>query len=339
MKKIIFFIILVISCTLVISCKNQFIDDTSKTLGNSMQNVGKGAPFAQYKGWTFGVIQNYNSTRGLGVTFYNPNIFKLVKWKDGSNELVDLHINFEVGSINVVNDYIYFLDRNKYNLCRTDINGKNMVIIKSEVSGVFIIDGNWIYFNKDTTDINTSLVRMRLDGSEEKTILENQYQFFLQGEWIYYIEVGKYTPSEGILRRVKIDGTDNSKIILNDEQKRDYTSVGNFVVDHGWIYFTNWGGTYKVQVDGQNLKKISTEYFSLMIYNNSMYYTIGSVLYSADLDGKNSTQIADKISYSSFYLLDGVICGYLENNDTLFKIEEKEVLILKKPYSSFQKLD
>ncbi|MEI6602299.1 MAG: DUF5050 domain-containing protein [Clostridia bacterium] len=357
MKKIALGMLLIIILSSLLSCFNKNSESTSGNLGNSMLNVRKGGQIVRDKNWTFAVVQGFplvfKKQKVIDVYLEDSKAFKIFKWQDGIGELIDLNITINaiaISYLNVSGNHLYFVmnrvsDMGHFDggLFRCDLNGNQLEKIKNGMFEPFIIDGNWIYYQTGTGE-EAVLMKMRLDGSEKTTILdtgnknETYYtinQFFLQGEWIYFIAGKKFTPFEGVIKRVKIDGTQKPELVL-DNEKAGISPVLEYSIIDGSIYLKDFQGTYQSSWDGKSVVAFANfgAHPEMEIQNQKIYYKEGDLLFRADLDWKNAVKLSNE-KIESFYLFGNTIYAYSNGYTKLIRINEDNlnvISVLEKPY-------
>lgn len=174
--------------------------------------------------------------------YYNNTLGQLVKVKvDGSDKKVI--INEKAGVFTIKDDWIYFVQGEQ--LCKMKTDGTERILImengclfltlhdnyiyyiKSNDKGLwrvfqdgsneqklvdncnmFIVNGDWIYYR----DYSLGLNKVKLDGSSQmKAIEDKAYVFGIGGDYIYYTTDDVINGTKE-LRRVKLDGTEKTKI-------------------------------------------------------------------------------------------------------------------------------
>ena len=109
-----------------------------------------------------GYICSYNET----LFFRNVNGDEYLYKKDKSGEKICL-IEKKAFSINVLDDYIYFISDDHNNaICRIDIDGGNFTILSEDTSYLLLVTNDCIYY----TDEEGHLYQLSLDGKELKNI-------------------------------------------------------------------------------------------------------------------------------------------------------------------------
>lgn len=224
-------------------------------------------------GWIYYTTQeNTWSSRGI--------------WKiktDGTGKTVLYQAHSNIYNITVVGDKIYYIDSAEKKLLTMKTDGSNVTSFPTDYSGGGFIEGNKVYIlayhpisvNLDGTNTTKvydkyfsdfvvsngyiygfvqqdnkfweyNLVKINLLDKRETVIKvldewARPNSVNVQGEWIYYND-------DGELRRIKIDGTNDTLIY----------KVENFVISGinivgDWAFYDllgNGGGTYKVKLDG-----------------------------------------------------------------------------------------
>lgn len=135
-------------------------------------------------------------------------------------------------------------------LVRENAATKKMEKVSDNViCDIHIID-DWIYCIGQDMGVN-KITRININ-SKEKEIITDEYvdSIYIVNNWIYYSKANE----NSILYRVKIDGTENEKIIDDG----NFSPKEWFVLD-GWIYYQNIKNKTisRVRIDGSDLTKLS----------------------------------------------------------------------------------
>jgi len=242
------------------------------------------------------------------------------KWQFGDDKWVPIVAN--VSNINVVDDYIYYIEHESINnesdgyfsektsLCkiRSDGTGKEKLIDGFGGFGetFFTID-NWIFY----IDENYCLNRMLLDGSNKTLIADSCSAFSIDNKILYYSSKGFY--------KIKIDG--NNPELLSSEFR-----LGNdFIVSDEWIYFTdNNNILYRMSTDGENSSKICDDevwFFNISgdwIYFNNL--SDNNCLYKINVDGKNIRKLTDESISDINIVGDWIYYHTYEDSYTVYKV-------------------
>ncbi len=150
----------------------------------------------------------------------------------------------------IINDYLYFYDNEK--LYRTDFDFDNIEIVKDNVIyKSFFTNGKYIYFKNyekiNAYDGNHYLMRMNLDGSDEKILHENVGTYVLTDENIYFtyfernieaMENGEFFDNiKGKIYKMGIDD-ENVKLIANFPNlfMWDFLPYKNYI----YLYTVDW---------------------------------------------------------------------------------------------------
>ena len=185
----------------------------------------------------------------------------------------------------IINDYLYFSDEMK--MYRTDFDFKNIEIVKEDAANNgFQTDSEYIYYHKyiKSTENNYDgehlLMRMNLDGTDEKIIEENAGTFFLTDKNIYFsysmrdieaLQWGKQFDSiKGKIYKMDKDG--NNVELITDIP--DLFILGDYYIYGDYIYFNvanmeNWKdyGGISMKPNPYRVKIGSNEVPQELIYN------------------------------------------------------------------------
>ncbi len=225
-------------------------------------------------GNTIGNIRNYGyaTTDGRWIYFLSPSedtekvgICKVKKNGEDKKEL--LMDNFDVLSINVYKNYIYFI-------------------------GI----GADIYSDED--EVDNKIYRMKTDGSDLEVINDNEfnnecYEIYVLNNSIYYIGTDEN------IYKMKLDGT---KRELVSENGTGYIGITNKYIIYN---VENEAGdnyvTYIMNIDGKNARPIleNTRLYSVDILGDYIYYTnTEKQIYRTKIDSGESELILDDTAYN-----------------------------------------
>ncbi|MBQ9937634.1 MAG: DUF5050 domain-containing protein, partial [Oscillospiraceae bacterium] len=188
---------------------------------------------------------------------YNNNIYKM---RIGSNEKILIYRN-EVEQINVVGDWIYFIENDKetqgkMNISKISLSGNEYTKIDQAdfISWFHVIDG-YIYYTDITDDSKDFFYRIKTDGSQ-KTILSTELCHAINfiGDYIYYEFPGDY----GNVHRMKRDGSEKSIAIYDFPftELESYKQQIFFSIDKSTnkLYFTDLEGLIRYNISFGDLE-------------------------------------------------------------------------------------
>ena len=225
-------------------------------------------------GNSIGNIRNYGyaTTDGRWIYFLSPSedtekvgICKVKKNGEDKKEL--LMDDFDVLSINVYKNYIYFI-------------------------GI----GGDIYSNED--EVDNKIYRMKKDGSDLEVINDNEfnnecYEIYVLNNSIYYIGTDEN------IYKMKLDGT---KRELVSDNGTGYIGITNKYIIYN---VENEAGdnyvTYIMNLDGKNARPIleNTRLYSVDISGNYVYYTnTEKQIYRTKIDSGEAELILDDTAYN-----------------------------------------
>ncbi|WP_029501854.1 DUF5050 domain-containing protein [Lachnoclostridium phytofermentans] len=242
--------------------------------------------------------------------------------KDGNNfSVLD---NSRVFSINVMDNFLYFIQRNKYthggDIYRINKDGsKKTELIKGNYSQLIIIENKLYFLGFD----DCKIYRMNADGSGVEVFISDECDTFLFSEgYIYTPILEKGTEGRGKLVLAKYDIKDSSKktIIATDlPLTEEYGYLIRYFIykdkilyidekDNNKIYIMNNDGTEKKELIDINVE-------SMLISEDGTIYTVsrtfeeGMKIQTFNMDGAESRTI-----YSGFmdnYQLLGLVDDYI----------------------------
>lgn len=187
--------------------------------------------------------------------------------------------NIQGGFVYQSDDKIYMQNDSGY-LVSMDYDLSNQtVLVEDEVSYINVTDDKIYYCDSEYV-----LHSMDLDGSNEQT--------YFDGEDVYYVNVIDnmiYYQLDSDSESIYVYDID----LKTSKQITDHQSYNINVVDD-MIYFTGSDGIYAISTTGQGEEKlISGEVYNLIYSNNKLYYYIDGVVYSYNIDSKETTTLAD----------------------------------------------
>lgn len=272
-------------------------------VGNTTGNIMNGGLAAKQGDWIYHISDKNTDNQG---------ICKMLK--DGSNPT---RIADGGPSINVVNDWIYFI-RDGVCKVRTDGSGWEK-IIDGTVKCIHVFN-DWVYYSEDCSDVKYSIIyKMHISGGEREILLKDNMfgTFCVSGESIYYIgdvftagdryNLYKYTPSEKYRKK------------LSEDQISEFCILGNS------IYFINQDKLtyiYKTSTNGDGRKSfIEIRADSINAHDKCVYFAgtdFSSNICKADLGGRWDTINNE---YSEMINIAGNWIFYMNKEDhTTYKV-------------------
>ena len=283
--------------------------------------VGKIFSFMKIKssrvGNTAANIQNYGyAVEGDNYIFYSlpnekaeyMNIYRMDK--DGENRTMICSREWNVTSLNCLNNKLYFIGydkdddgENRAMIYRMDIDGENIKELTSDVnssSNAITINDNQIYYLNDEFQI----CKVSINGGESKIVSEMSNGYVsVVGDWIYYVD---YDSENYAMCKMKLDGSDAQQ--LTGDVMYDLNIVGDD------LYYVNGEGKFcKKNKDGDEEVIYESEIYNVNIKNGIAYFMkyvetedseniedgiVG--LYSMKIDGTEEKLLKKFKSYSSF---------------------------------------
>lgn len=251
-------------------------------------------------------------SQGSNIDKINGAIYKFTE-----DEPVPVKFSEEVvGGINVKSDWIYYVDmtdmrNNIGSISKMKTDGSEKTKLVDEASFAFRLYGNYIYYKKSSKPYE--LLRVKLDGSSNKTISSDVLSFYLQGDWIYYIS----STHPGSLSKMKLDGSSSQKITdiggpimyINDNyiyfnEIDSETLKSHNLPETQKYYVGNPGSLFRIRKDGSGKELvIDDKIANIFVRNDYIYYTPfttymsnseTSKIYRTDLRGKNKIEFPVK---------------------------------------------
>ncbi len=239
--------------------------DTSNTISN-LNNAGIAA---QQGDWIYYIYKKDN----------NYSLYK--KKMDNSSETKicdDCSL-----SINVVGDYIYYINHSNIYKIKTDGTDKKQ-ICQEKASRIYVVDDFICYQNMDDMKIYI----LNLTDNETYKLCDDTVEygkFIVNEDCIYYSSNG--------LNKIKIDGSNKTKLTTYDCNFP--TIVDNF------IYYLSDDKIYKMNLDGSNTQEIFNGHVLawLNITNNHIYFSDinNGGIYRLNLDGSEKKKISDDFAF------------------------------------------
>ncbi|MBM7573416.1 S-layer homology domain-containing protein [Aquibacillus albus] len=232
------------------------------------------------KGNEFGNILNSgNFTSENGWTYYGDQ--GISKWKsDDVNsvpEELSSHEVDDVFNMNVVYDWIYYINAYDQSIYKMTINGtEREKIVNGPAIWLSVVDDTMVYTKEN------KVYTANTDGLEEKELASGTVAHLYNDEVLYMNENAE-------LHKVKLDGTEKQKIA---------DKVREFDISGTSVYFINNEDNqlYKVNLDGTNLETVTNHpIVSFKVKNDWIYYTEPEEwhLYKMQKDGSSVTQLSD----------------------------------------------
>lgn len=356
-KKVLLLIILLVIVLVIFLIPKLALKDGISTFKFINNKVGN----------TIANIRNYGYTAEQGgiVYFVAPSkdgkqisIYKTDKSKVEPKELIKGE--WEVYSLNVVKDYIFFIAltddevEKSATLSVEDSSNNKIYRMKTDGTDLQVINSNEfhdkcyeIYVIKDKIyyiGVDANIWRMNLDGSEKTKINNDRTGYLgLTEDYIILNIEKKQEKSEDVASSaapvyetciMNIDGTD--KKVLNGERLYSINIVGDY------IYYIDLNkSVYKIKIDGTDNVKISDDIqaYNMNIINNRIFYvdyvsnTEKTAIYSMNLDGSDKKEVIQLENIALFLNVINNKLIYLDSNKNGVSMnmiglegEDKEVL-------------
>ncbi|MFP4977309.1 DUF5050 domain-containing protein [Paenibacillus sp. CN-4] len=159
----------------------------------------------------------------------------------------------------------------------------------------------------------SSLTKLKLDGTDKRTLEKRAFHVQLVGDTLYYTHGGGY--QHGQMYKMKTDGT--------GKQKLSGDSVSELTVQDGWIYYTSfYQKILKVDVNGKSKTRLLSaasgggSISGLNVQGDWLYFNQNSKLYKMRTDGSELTKLSDDFAYNLNVSGDWVYyCDYSGNKN------------------------
>lgn len=131
--------------------------------------------------------------------------YKLKKITTDGKSFANL-LDRRVESVNIIGNWIYFIDRDDLRIYRVDKTGSNLVKLNDQPSKYLNVNGEYIYY---TNDVDRSVYRVKVDGSSTPERLNYADSSYINttSEWIFYMD-----PTDNVMYRMKLDGSALGKV-------------------------------------------------------------------------------------------------------------------------------
>lgn len=327
-------------------------------LSNTSNNVGN----------TIGNIRNYGYgvSDGKWIYYLSPSedgskvgIYKIKNRGDKKEKV--LMEDFDIYSINLYKNYIYFVGKGLEAYSDTDKVDNKIYKMKKDGSDLKVINDNEfhnecyeIYVVKDSVyyiGVDQNIYKMKLDGTDRKLVSENGTGYIgITDKYIIYNMRKEDSSDEYVTYIMNLDGTNQRPLI---EGQRLY-SVD---IKGKYVYYANENKQIcRTKIDsGKEELILDTTAYNLNLKNNYLYFLNYLdpdaeervvCLYRIKADGsqKEAENIKTLSTYSSYINVVGDWVMYLDYDETSGFInlvnangngKEKQVYILKyEDYSS-----
>lgn len=198
------------------------------------------------------------------INIYNNDVYYLTEYsifKINKNGEDRQRIIENVDSFTIVDDYIFYVDKNgSYNgeLYRVKIGETKSKKITSLDVSEFSIFGNTVAF---TDRNNFRLYVVDLDGKNEKQICDDKVKNITRYEDYVFFN----SRTTGTFCRIKIDGTGLKDVMSNSQDK--------YLIQDSQIIIPNFSFAF-YDLDGNEIRKYRNEESSTM-YENSSFVELG----------------------------------------------------------------
>ena len=301
--------------------------------------------------WTYFYGFPLDREEGSAYSLKSGPIYRIKSDGTSKTEIVSGNVEF----IDLQDDWLYYKESDK--LYRINLKSGDKSLVTKGVTGDVVIEGDWIYFSTG------ELKKIKTDGSEQKTIInEKVNNFILHEGWIYYI-----TGEDAQLVKVDVNGTEKSMLIdrlvdniayrdnilfyyYRELYQQHYTPTvagtedfGNLVliyksgegfddiINDWFIKRTEGGGCRVEKINGNaafDFHFYNTDAYDLNIDDEWVYLTDGNDLLIASIDGLTVKRIVQTKAgvFDSDDLLSQAITDAVKDNSAYkrFSIYEDE---------------
>lgn len=249
--------------------------------GNTEGNIINGGYAVKQGDWIY--YCKYDSNANYPMAPNSSSIYKMKSDRSSNTKLITAYASH----LNIKGEWLYYISKSDNKIYKVKTNGKNNQKVSDiTVSNDMIIVGNWIYVSND----NSSIRKIKLDGSEYDHLWGTQRDFIVYGDNIYFNYMGDddsiwkttsnsyklndepsyhlniyrnniyFNDTEDNICSISIDG--GSKNIIGTDR------ASSILVDEGWLYYSNKNDNdklYKMKIDGTNKTKLSNS--SIFAFN------------------------------------------------------------------------
>lgn len=152
-----------------------------------------------------------------------------------------------------------------------------------------IADGFYAYMNLVGDELYYSdgwkLTKMKLDGSAKQVLAPSAFHVNVAGDYVYYSNIG---PQDGLLYRIKTDGTGTAQLLSSDH-------ISQLVVSGSRIYYTSYyNKLFEMSTDGKSKTKLLTgkTINELNVAGDWLYFNYDQHLYKMKTDGSKLTLLS-----------------------------------------------
>ena len=208
-------------------------------------------------------------------------------------------------SINVVGEWVYYIERISSKLYKINTDGKNKTLVIDTPCQYVVINDNWIYYwtgyrGGETTSYK--LYKRKITTADSIFLCEINtlaIPFTVDDNYIYYSSLDYNSRAFHTLWRINLDGSNKTQLIT--AKSYNPTAYG------GWIYFIDEDliGFYdinlykgkrklwRIKPDGSSMENIiGDSIFCFNIIDNYIYYMdFHKKLYRTNQDGSNKTEL------------------------------------------------
>ncbi len=215
------------------------------------------------------------------------------------NSQGNIHV---LGWVSMQDDWVYFANYGPGRfLYKMKADGSELTQIYNGGASCINVIGEYIYFLND--NYAGKIYKIKLDGSELEKVCDDEIANFMyiKDGWIYYSNKSDSEQEgnavRGRLYKIKLDGSEKTK--LTDIRISQSFSVGDeFIYLHGYsnekkeVHYgdgstkiENESALFRLDLDGDNLKKIGTYADTILEYKNEVYFLNLQGIYNIDKNG------------------------------------------------------
>lgn len=262
-------------------------------------------------------------TQWIYYSNLNDNGYIYRMKKDGTSKQLLYKGKSGASNLNIVNDYIYFIEDDPYveedsdRICRIKKDGTGRVEVlygNISVANHMQVDGGNIYysdmFGLYKGDVTGGKPTRFIDKIENDS---DEILFLAKDGWIYFWGTNYTTGKRTGIYKIKSDGTQKQCIVNNYSAEKLY--VDNVNIDKGYVYYLDISGMlYKADLNGEGLQRIASlgKASNINVFNGYIYYSCEGSIYKVKVDGTGKSLLDDRASgdYTNINIVGGQLWYY-----------------------------
>lgn len=176
------------------------VSDTNIFIENWYNN----SPYKIFKTSLDGSLNSDIVHKATFITIYNNTL--ITRNSDSKLQIYDLNNNKviftsseRVSALNLVDNWIYYINNDDYRIYKMYIDGSNKQQLNHDWSTYLNVYGSWIYY---VNDEDQTIYRMKTDGTSRQQLMDSKASWInVTSEWIFYTN-----PDNNKLYKMKHNG-------------------------------------------------------------------------------------------------------------------------------------